>query len=76
MSSLPEDFDMNKLSDRNYKGQDFKINADLVDQPFNRRSCTDVIMGVLFFCFLSSMGFLTWLGHSKGNPAEFLAPIS
>ena len=76
MSSLPEDFDISKLSDREYKGQDFKVNTELVDQPFKRRKCTDVLMGLLFFCFLCGLGYMTVYGYQQGNPAEFLAPIS
>ena len=31
MSSLPDDFDIKKLSDREYKGHDFNIDPDLIE---------------------------------------------
>jgi hypothetical protein len=76
MSSLPEDFDIRKLSDRNYDGRDFKVNKSLVEHPFNRRKCTDVLMGLFFFLFLSGLTALTVIGYQKGHPAQMMAPIS
>jgi hypothetical protein len=75
MSSLPKDFDMKKMSDRKYKGEDFHINPDLVKNPFERRKCTDVLMGLFFAAFLGSMGFMTIYGYVNGSPGELLAPV-
>lgn len=75
MSSLPDDFDIGKLSDRKYKGEDFNVNPKLVKEPFNNRKCTDVLMGMFFFLFLSGMVSGTVLGYIKGNPGQLTAPI-
>jgi hypothetical protein len=76
MSSVPDDFDINKLKDRNYKGDDFNIRSDLLDQPFNRRKCTDVLMGIIFFLFLSLMCFMVGYGYTNGTPGMLLAPVA
>ena len=75
MSSLPADFDMKKISDRKYKGEDFNVNPKLVKEPFNNRKCTDVLMGFFFFAFLSGMFGMTIFGYVNGTPGELLAPI-
>ena len=75
MTSLPDDFDVKKLSDRNYKGDDFKVNPKLVKNPFTDRKCTDVLMGLFFAIFLGGMGFMTIYGYVKGNPYKLLAPV-
>jgi hypothetical protein len=31
------------------------------------RGCTDVCFLMVFLAFVGSMGYLTWLGNSKGN---------
>jgi hypothetical protein len=77
MSSLPKDFDYSKISDRNYKGDDFNIRADLLsNDPFNRRKCTDVLMGIIFAAFLGGMAYAIGFGYSNGSPGQLLAPIS
>ena len=76
MSSVPENFDVTKLSDRNYKGDDFHVRTDLLNDPFNKRKCTDVLMGLFFTAFLGGMVFMTGFGYSNGSPGELLAPIS
>jgi choline transporter-like protein 2/4/5 len=75
MSSIPADFDMKKMSDRKYKGEDYNVNPDILNDPFNRRKCTDVLMGLFFFAFLCGMGFMTAIGYINGSPGELLAPI-
>jgi hypothetical protein len=75
MSSIPADFDMKKMSDRKYKGDDYNVNPDILIDPFNRRKCTDVLMGLFFFAFLCGMGFMTAIGYINGSPGELLAPI-
>lgn len=75
MSSLPADFDIKKMSDRNYKGEDFNINPELAKNPFSNRKCTDVLMGIFFAAFLGLMGFMTIYGYTNGMPGELLAPI-
>ena len=66
---------MKKISDRNYKGEDFNINPDLVKNPFEKRKCTDVLMGLFFLAFLGLMGFMTIFGYVNGMPGELLAPV-
>ena len=75
MSSLPKDFDIKKISDRNYKGDDFQVNPKLVKEPFNNRKFTDLVMALVFLVFLGGMGFMTGYGYVNGNPNELLAPI-
>jgi solute carrier family 44 (choline transporter-like protein), member 2/4/5 len=75
MSSLPADFDMKKISDRKYKGEDFNIDPNLVKEPFNNRKCTDVLMGIFFFAFLCLMAFMTGYGYVNGQPDMLLAPV-
>ena len=66
---------MKKMSDRKYKGEDYNVNPDILNDPFNRRKCTDVLMGLFFFAFLCGMIFMTGLGYVNGSPGELLAPI-
>ena len=75
MSSLPPDFDMKKISDRKYKGEDFNIDPNLVKDPFNNRRCTDVFMAIVFLAFLGLMGFMTGYGYINGQPDMLLAPV-
>jgi len=75
MSSLPDDFDMKKISDRKYKGEDFNIDPNLVKEPFNNRKCTDVLMGIFFFAFLCLMACMTGYGYVNGQPDMLLAPV-
>jgi len=67
---------MAKIKDRNYKGDDFNIRSDLLDNAFNHRKCTDVLCGIFFFLFLSGMGAMVGYGYSNGNPGLLLAPIA
>ena len=75
MSSVPDDFDVKKLKDRNYKGEDFNIKKELVGGPFNERKCTDGICCVIFLVFLIGMGYLTGYGIMNGHPDRLLSPI-
>jgi len=76
MSSLPSNFDMKKLSDRNYKGDDFKINPKLVKEPFNNRKCTDCFCALVFSAFLAGMIAMIVYGYDVGVPEMLLAPIN
>lgn len=76
MSSVPDDFDMKKMSDRNYKGEDFNINPDLLKEPFERRKCTDCFCGLIFLVFLSGILGMCIYGYNNGNVGELLAPIA
>ena len=76
MSSLPADFDMKKLKDRNYKGDDFNINPELVKNPFNNRKCTDLLCGLGFIGFVGVMMFMIVYGYIVGTPEMLLAPIN
>lgn len=76
MSSVPDDFDMAKIKDRNYKGEDFNIRNDLIENAFNHRKCTDCLCGIFFFLFLSLIGAMVGYGYSNGNPGLLLAPIA
>jgi hypothetical protein len=69
MSSIPDNFDTRKLSDRNYKGEDFNINPEIIKDPFNKRRCTDCFMAIFFCLFLSAIVFIASLGYTKGDPA-------
>lgn len=75
MSSVPAGFDINKLKDRNYKGDDFNVKASLGEGPFNERRCTDVFMCIFFCIFLGGMGFCTAYGYANGDPNKLIAPI-
>ena len=75
MSSLPAGFDVNKLKDRNYKGEDFNVKPELGHGPFNNRRCTDMLCCLLFLVFLGGMGFCTYWGYANGNPGKLIAPI-
>lgn len=66
MSSVPADFDTKKLADPKYKAEDFNINADLLDSPFENRKCTDVFCGIFFFLFLALMATMTGYGYAQG----------
>ena len=75
MSSLPPNFDVNKLKDRNYKGEDFNVKPELGQGPFNERKCTDALCCIIFLAFLTGMGFCTSYGYAAGNPNKLIAPI-
>ncbi len=63
MSSLPDDFNIKQLSDREYKGLDFNIDPDLIEEPFEKRKCTDCIFGIFFALFLGGLITLQVLGY-------------
>ena len=75
MSSVPDGFDVNKLKDRNYKGEDFNIKQELGGGPFSERRCTDIFCCMLFTAFLVGMGACTGYGYTHGNPDKLLSPI-
>ena len=75
MSSLPDGFDMSKLKDRNYKGDDFNVKKDLGEGPFKERRMTDMLCCIFFLAFLTGMGFCTVFGYSNGKPGKLIAPI-
>ena len=75
MSSIPAGFDINKLKDRSYKGDDFNVKPELGSGPFQNRKCTDVFMCIIFAVFIGGMGFCTSWGYANGNPNKLIAPI-
>lgn len=76
MSSLPKNFDVKKLRDSNYRGEDFSINRDLVENPFNKRKCTDCLCGLVFIAYISTLIAAAVYGYQNGHPGELLAPIA
>ena len=66
MSSLPEGFDVSKLKDKNYKGDDFFVKKELGSGPFNDRKCTDVFCCLIFTFFVIGMGFCAGYGFMYG----------
>ena len=66
MSSLPEGFDVSKLKDKNYKGEDFFVKKELGSGPFNDRKCTDVFCCLIFTVFVIGMGFCAGYGFMYG----------
>ena len=77
MTSVPKDFDKKKLSDPNYKGEDFNINPDLLENAFDKkRGCTDLFWAIFFSLFLGLMCYMVGFGYVNGAPAELLAPIA
>ena len=75
MSSVPADFDIKKLKDRNYKGDDFNIKQELGQGPFAERRCTDMLCCTIFTLFLLGMAFLTGYGYVNGDPNKLISPI-
>ena len=75
MSSVPAGFDVKRLKDRNYKGDDFNIRTDLMKDPFNNRRCTDIFCCLIFVVFLGGMGALTYYGYAHGDPNKLVSPI-
>lgn len=77
MTSVPKDFDKKKLSDPDYKGEDFNINPDLLENAFDKpRHCTDLFWAIFFSLFLGLIGYMIGFGYVNGAPAELLAPIA
>ena len=66
MSSLPDGFDVKKLKDRSYKGDDFNVKTDLGEGPFKERRMTDLFCCIFFLAFLVGMGFCTVYGYANG----------
>ena len=66
MSSLPDGFDVAKLKDKNYKGEDFQIKKELGGGPFADRKCTDVLCCLIFTLFVLGMGFCAGYGFMYG----------
>ena len=75
MSSVPQGFDVTKLKDRNYKGEDFNIKQELGNGPFNQRRCTDMLCCLIFTLFIVGMGVCTIFGYAHGDPNKLVSPI-
>ena len=75
MSSVPDGFDVTKLKDRNYKGEDFNIKQELGNGPFSQRRCTDMLCCLVFLVFIAGMGVCTVFGYSHGDPNKLTSPI-
>jgi hypothetical protein len=71
-----DNFDYGKLKDRNYKGEDYFPDKDLVGGPKRERRCTDCLFMLIFFAFLGGMGYMTVLGYTQGDANFMLAPIA
>jgi hypothetical protein len=56
------DFDLrrDKLTDRNYKGEDYQPNKKMTEGALKERRCTDVLCLVVFITYL---GFMGWMTH-------------
>lgn len=74
-SAHVNNFDYGKLKDRNYKGEDYFPDKDLVKGPQTERRCTDCLFMLIFLAFLGGMGYMTTLGYIDGNADIMLAPI-
>lgn len=75
MSSVPQDFDVKCLKDRNYKGDDFNIKQELGQGPFSERKCTDLACCLFFTVFLGGMATLTVYGYINGDVNKLMSPI-
>jgi choline transporter-like protein 2/4/5 len=75
MSSVPEGFDVKKLKDRNYKGEDFNVKQELGKGPFGERKCTDLLCCLFFTLFVVGMAILTGYGYANGDPDKLISPI-
>lgn len=74
-SDTVNSFDYAKLKDRKYKGEDYHVDATLVKGPMQQRKCTDCLFLIIWFVFLTGMGWMTIDGYVNGDPAYMLAPI-
>ena len=75
MSSVPDGFDVKRLKDRNYKGEDFNVRQDLGKGPYSQRRCTDILCCLFFTAFVIGMGVATGYGYVNGHPSKLVAPI-
>ena len=74
MSSIPPDFDHEKMKSRKYKAEDFNVNQELQHGPLKDRKCTDVCCCLIFVIFLSTLLGMGIYGYSNGEVAKLLAP--
>ena len=65
------------MQDPNYNGEDFEPDQDLANGPMaeNRRSCTDILIGILFILFTCGMVAVAIWAFAKGQPRKLLSPI-
>jgi len=76
MSSIPSDFSVSQLKDRNYKGENITVNPAIAKKPTDKdRRCTDILCCLVFFAFIVGMFWATIYGYVKGNPGKLIAPI-
>ena len=86
--SIQDDDDYYHDADSNYSGGDEdapkgrKRGYDDDVKDFNackgfaeERSCTDPIFLIVFFAFLGSMLYLTFMGYSAGEMNKLIAPV-
>ena len=67
--------DRTKLTDKDYKGEDFACHQDLEKGPMTDRKCTDFACYILFGLFLASMFGISVYGYSAGAPYKLVAPL-
>jgi len=63
-SAHVDNFDYSKLKDRDYKGDDYFPDKDVVSGPRKDRRCTDCCFMLVFIAFLGGMGYMTAIGYT------------
>jgi len=66
MSSVPQDYDYEKMKSRKYKAEDFNVNTELQNGPLENRKCTDVCCCLIFVTFLCTIFAMGIYGYSNG----------
>lgn len=66
MSSIPKDYDYDKMKSRKYKADDFNVNTELHEGPLENRKCTDVCCCLIFLSFLTTLFIMAIYGYSNG----------
>jgi len=75
MSSIPNDYDYDKMKSRKYKAEDFNVNCDLQHGPMKDRKCTDICCCMIFVAFLGTIGFMGVYGYLNGEVSKLIAPV-
>jgi hypothetical protein len=66
MSSVPQDYDYDKMKSRKYKAEDFNVNTELQHGPLKDRKCTDIFCCLLFTVFLGALLTMGIYGYCNG----------
>lgn len=56
------------LKDRDYDGQDYVVDQNLMDGPLGERRCTDCLFLIIFIAFLGAMGYISNIAMKNGKP--------